>query len=141
MNVFDGWVFARKNFFEHFLRTTLTVGLLYFFIALWIMSIFGNYGDMASWSEVKQYQLFYWAVLFAAAACVAIYHGLRKENGVTKGFGITFLLLNLYTRYFEYFWDLTHKAVFFAILGVSFWYLASRVEKVWNLALLRAPKH
>jgi len=34
---------------------------------------------------------------------------------------------------FEYFWDSTHKAIFFAILALSFWYLGSRAEKIWNL--------
>jgi len=29
--------------FKSFFRTTLIVGLLYLFIALWILSIFGNY--------------------------------------------------------------------------------------------------
>ncbi|AFC72671.1 hypothetical protein MCC_05830 [Rickettsia rhipicephali str. 3-7-female6-CWPP] len=27
----------------------------------------------------------------------------------------------------------THKAVFFTILGISFWWLGSKAEKIWNL--------
>ena len=34
------------------------MGLLYLFIALWIMSIFGNYGDIERWERVKQIELF-----------------------------------------------------------------------------------
>lgn len=78
--------------FNLFYPTTLVMGLLYFFIALWLMSIFGNYGDMSSWYRVKQYELFHWAFLFGIAAFAAILHGLKMENGITKGFGITFLL-------------------------------------------------
>ncbi|MCB0405720.1 MAG: hypothetical protein KDD51_13135 [Bdellovibrionales bacterium] len=51
------------------------------------MSIFGNYGDMTSWNEVKQIELFQWSFLFALVAGGAIYHGLRFDNGMTKGFG------------------------------------------------------
>jgi len=118
---------------SRFFRTTLAVGLLYLFIALWIMSIFGNYGDMRVWQSVKQIELFHWSLLFGLVACGAIYHGLRYDNGMTKGFGITFLFINLYTRYCEFFWDTMHKAVFFALLGVSFWLLGTRAEKIWNL--------
>ncbi|MGZ3746273.1 MAG: DUF2157 domain-containing protein [Pseudobdellovibrionaceae bacterium] len=125
--------FEKKNWFEYFFRSTLTMGLLYLFIALWIMSIFGNYGDMASWNQVKQIELFHWSLLFGLASAAAIYHGLKFDNGMTKGFGITFLLINLYTRFFEYFWDSIHKAIIFALLGISFWYLGSRAEKIWHL--------
>lgn len=34
-----------------FERSTLSVGLLYLFISLWILSIFGDYGDMTSWYQ------------------------------------------------------------------------------------------
>jgi hypothetical protein len=97
------------------------------------MSIFGNYGDMHAWEKVKQIELFHWSLLFGLAAVASIYHGIKEDDGMTRGFGITFLFINLYTRFFEYFWNSTHKAIFFAILAVSFWYLGSRAEKIWNL--------
>jgi hypothetical protein len=123
-------LFLQGWFFE---RVTLIMGLLYLFIALWILSIFGNYGDMTSWSSVKQYELLPYGILFGAAAYAAIWHGLRFDNGVTKGFGLTFLFINLYTRYFEFFWDSIHKAIFFALLAISFWFIGSRAEKIWRL--------
>ncbi|HEU4683167.1 MAG TPA: hypothetical protein VFS39_01515 [Nitrospira sp.] len=96
---------------QRFYRSTLVMGLLYLFIALWIMSIFGNYGGMQAWEHAKQIELFHWSILFGAAAGWAIYHGLRHDNDITKGFGVTFLGINLYTRFFELFWDHLHKAV------------------------------
>lgn len=129
-----GALFLEKNKKFNFLfRSTLAMGLSYFFIALWLLSIFGNYGDMNSWSRVKQYELFHWAFLFGLAALGAIIHGLKFENGMTKGFGITFLFINLYTRFFEYFWESFHKAIFFAILGISFWILGSKAEIIWRI--------
>ncbi|PYM49677.1 MAG: hypothetical protein DME14_08055 [Candidatus Rokuibacteriota bacterium] len=38
-----------------------------------------------------------------------------------------------YTRFFEYFWDSLHKAVFFAVLAVSFWYLGRKAEAIWHI--------
>jgi hypothetical protein len=56
---------------------------------------------------------------------------------MTRGFGLTFIFINLYTRFFEYFWEGTHKAIFFAILALSFWYLGSRAEKIWHLNVVK----
>ena len=120
-----------------FLSLTRAIGLLYLFIALWIMSIFGNYGDAESWQRAKQIELFHWSILFAAASIASIYHGIKYDDGMTRGFGITFIFINLYTRFFEYFWEGTHKAIFFSILAISFWYLGSRAEKIWHLDSIR----
>jgi hypothetical protein len=116
---------------------TKVIGLLNLFIALWIMSIFGNYGDMTQWHKVRQHELLHWSLLFGAAAIAAIWYGLRRDDGVLRGFGLTFLFINLYTRFFEYFWDSIHKAAFFAVLAVSFWYLGSRAEAIWHFGQRR----
>lgn len=47
------------------------MGLTYLFIALWILSIFGNY-DADSWYQVSQARLLPWGLLFAVAAGVCI---------------------------------------------------------------------
>jgi MFS family permease len=112
---------------------TKTVGLLNLFIALWIMSIFGNYGDMAKWNQIPQYTLLHWSLLFGAAAIAAIWYGLRNDDAVCRGFGLTFLFINLYTRFFEFFWNTMHKAFLFSILAASFWYLGTKAEKIWQL--------
>lgn len=118
---------------SRFHRSTLVMGLLYLFIALWIMSIFGNYGDIHAWERAKQMELFHWSIIFGTVAGWAIYYGLRHDNDITKGFGVTFLGINLYTRFFELFWNNLHKAIFFALLGLSFWYIGSKAETIWNL--------
>jgi hypothetical protein len=135
-----GLSFGLKNSprFADFFTVTFVMGLLYLFVALWILSIFGNYGDMAKWSRAGTFDLFYWSLLFGAAALVTMFLGLKYDDTIARGFGITFLFINLYTKYFEYFWDHLHKAIFFGILGISFWYLGSRAEKIWLLG--EAPK-
>ena len=131
------YIFKQRSDRADFLAPSRAIGLLYLFIALWIMSIFGNYGDAESWQRAKQIELFHWSILFAAASIASIYHGVKYDDGMTRGFGITFIFINLYTRYFEYFWEGTHKAIFFAIIAISFWYLGSRAEKIWHLDSIR----
>lgn len=126
---------------QHFFRSTLVMGLLYLFLSLWIMSIFGNYGDIHAWERAKQIELFHWSILFGAVAGWAIYYGLRHDNDITKGFGLTFLGINLYTRFFELFWNGLHKALFFALLGLSFWYIGSKAESIWNLGKREERRH
>lgn len=129
-------LFKRHIRFSDFSHSTYVIGLLYLFIALWILSIFGNYGDLSSWYYVKQYELLHWGVLFAFIAIIAIAYGLKHDDATSRGFGITFLFLNLYTKYFEFFWNGTHKAIFFILLAVSFWWIGRHAEKLWNLEFL-----
>ena len=116
-----------------FYPSTLKMGLLYLFIALWILSIFGNYGDMDQWERVKQSSLVGWGLLFGATALVFIGIGIKTDDSITRGFGITFLFINLYTRYFEYCWNGLHKAVFFFFMALSFWVVGRWAEKIWNV--------
>jgi hypothetical protein len=118
---------------RNFSRPTSVLGLLYLFIALWIMSIFGNYGDIESWYRADQIELWHWSLAFGLAALGAIWHGIKYDDQLTRGFGITFLFINLYTRFFEYFWNHLHKAIFFALLAASFWFVGTHAEKIWNL--------
>ncbi len=137
--VFFGLVLTAAGIFfpkwkkrEEFSRPTLAMGFLYLFIALWIMSIFGNYGNLDTWRDIRQIELLHWSILFGLAAAAAIFYGIKKDDGMARGFGITFLFINLYTRFFEYFWNSLHKAVFFALLAASFWYIGTRAERLWN---------
>ena len=114
-----------------FERITRIMGLLYLFVALWILSIFGNYGDIESWVKVRQYELLHWSLMFGLASFVAIAIGLKFDDGVMRGFGLVFLFINLYTRFFEFCWDGLHKAAFFSLLGISLWLLGRYAEKVW----------
>lgn len=123
--------------FSDFFKSTYIMGLLYLFIALWLLSIFGNYGDMTSWYDVKQIELFHWGLIFGLVAVGTIIYGLKHDDYTSRSFGITFLFINLYTKYFEYFWDTTHKAVFFLIMAVSFWLLGRKAESIWNLEFFK----
>jgi hypothetical protein len=123
--------------FEFFQLTTYISGMMYLFVSLWLISVFGNFGTLDQWYGIKQISLFYWAIISAGACVISIMAGLKFRDEVAREFGITFLFLNLYTRYFEYFWDTWHKALFFCVLAASFWFIGRRAEKIWNLEFLK----
>jgi len=130
-----GVLVERSGRFPDFARSTLVVGLLYFFCALWILSIFGYQVDFRRFVRSDDLELALWSLALGLAALAAIVYGLRFEHGTIKGFGLTFLGIALYTKFFEHFWDGTHKAIFFAILAASFWLLGSRAEKIWHVGM------
>lgn len=134
------FVFRRIHWLHDFFGPTYVMGLLYLFVSLWILSIFGNYGDMHTWEAVKQWQLLPFGIVFGVVALAAIVYGLRADDGTSRGFGITFLFINLYTKYFEFFWNGTHKALFFIVLAVSFAAVGRWAEKIWTLGFLRREK-
>lgn len=131
------WILRKKPVFEAFYPITYIGGMVYLFVSLWLISIFGNYGTIDEWYNIRQLSLFYWAIISAAACVISIFIGLKYREDVAREFGITFLFINLYTRYFEYFWDSWHKALFFCVLAASFWLIGKRAEKIWNLEFLK----
>lgn len=116
---------------RHLYTTSKAMGLTYLFVALWILSIFGN-NDIDSWYGVTQASLLPWALLFAVAAVQCIFISLKTDDGMLRGFGLTFLAINLYTRYFEYFWEGMNKVVFFLILAASLAVIGRYAEKIWH---------
>jgi hypothetical protein len=122
-----------RKWFTEFWELTYVAGLLYLFLSLWLLSIFGNYGTIDSWWKVKQITLFYWGIIALAVAGGFMLYGLKSKDAIAREFGITFLLIFIYTKYFEYFWDSTNHTLFFAILAVSFWLIGRKAEKIWNV--------
>ncbi|WP_276134410.1 DUF2157 domain-containing protein [Polluticoccus soli] len=117
---------ARLSFTQ---RITYLAGLIIFFTGLWGVSIFGNFGSLDEWSKVRQTYVLAYSVVFGLTAAGAFYYGIKYRDDATRDFGVFFLILNLYSRYFEFFWDSMNKGLFFLMLGVSFWFIGRQVEK------------
>ncbi|MGM0581736.1 MAG: hypothetical protein ACQETL_13705 [Bacteroidota bacterium] len=115
-----------------FVEPTYWSGLIIFFMSLWFLTIFGNYNSYEIWLEIRQFYLWWYSLLLLLASFGAIIIGIKKEDSLLKNIGISFIFLNLYTRYFEYFWDELHKALFFGIIAVSFWLIGKKAEKIWD---------
>lgn len=64
---------------------------------------------------------------------IALWLGLKRDDAMLRGFGLAFLAINLYTRFFEFFWDAMPKTIFFLLLGISLWLLGRHAERIWRL--------
>ncbi|MBK1442619.1 DUF2157 domain-containing protein [Parapedobacter sp. ISTM3] len=117
---------------EPFRQISYVIGLTYLMVALWLLSIFGNYSDMDKWSQVRQWHIFYWGLLSSAVSLGLAWYGLKRQDNVAREFGIVFFIINIYTRFFEYLWDNINRAVFFLLLAASFWYIGRWAERVWS---------
>jgi hypothetical protein len=83
----------------------INVGLLYLNLSLWFLTL--PRGGLA------------WVLLFTAACIGQIVAGARLKDSRFTGFGIVFLSIDLYTRFFEHFWDRWSAGSFFLIAGVA----------------------
>ncbi|MCI0920849.1 DUF2157 domain-containing protein [Sphingobacterium rhinopitheci] len=117
---------------QPFESTSFVIGLLYTMIALWVLSIFGNYSSFDDWSLVRQYEILYWGILALLLSLGLAIFGLKKKDVAARDIGFVFFLLNLYTRFVEYLWDNINRAIFFLLLAISFWLVGRWSEKIWK---------
>lgn len=110
-------------------QTTYIIGLSVFFVSLWLVSIFGNFNSIERWQHARQLQVLIYSGFLAAASGLSFYLGIRFKDSAARDFGVLFILFNLYTRYFEYFWDTMNKGIFFVILAVTFGVLGRWLER------------
>jgi len=81
----------------------LIFGLLYLNVSLWILSLGNN-----SWT---------WVVVFSVIAVLQIVAGAYFKDSRLSGFGVAFVNIDIYTRFYEFFWDSLSKALFFTLAG------------------------
>ncbi len=100
------------------------------FTGLWGVSVFGNWSTLEGWQAVRQARMLPYAMVTGLILGAALFAGIRRNDAALRDYSILFLLLHLYTRYFEYFWDSLNKGLFFLFLAVSFGLLARWLSKV-----------
>jgi uncharacterized membrane protein len=72
-----------------------SLGLLYLNMSLLILSI---------WSHQETASIA-WILVFTTVTLAQIVLGAAWQNGLFRGFGITFFAINVFTRFHELFWD------------------------------------
>jgi uncharacterized membrane protein len=120
---------------QAFTSPTKIIAWISFLTAAWSLSILGNSSSIEVWADIKQGKLWYWAVGFTIVLIGLILYAFRKKDPFLRDVTLVFFLINIYTRYFEYFWDKTNKGLFFAILAFSFWWIGKAAEKWWKKAI------
>jgi hypothetical protein len=96
------------------------VGLLYLNVSLLILSIDGWHLD----------RLLPWVAVFTAATLLQIVAGARLHSPRFLGFGVTFLFIDLFTRFHEHFWDRLGKGLFFLVGGCGLFIAGAVAEQI-----------
>lgn len=123
----------RVAVFKPFYQNTFIFHILTLLITLWLISIFGNYASFSDWTSVSQVVILPWGGVFLLAALACIWFGTKYKRNLIREIGVVFIIVNFYTRYVEFGWEMLHPALFFAILGFSFWIIGKKAEKIWTL--------
>lgn len=121
-----------SKFTEAFFKITQTIGVTCFLFCLWLMSIFGNMANLDVWEEVAQTRFLGWSFLLLTTSLLITWWGHRRQRLIIRDLGISFFVINIYTRYAEYCWNLLPKAIFFALMGLSFWLIGKQAERIWK---------
>ncbi len=116
-----------------FQKVTLIIGVSILLFCLWLMSIFGNMVRYDVWEQLPQSNFLGWSFLLLLISGLIACWGHKKGELTLRDTGLTFLVLNLYTRYAEYFWPVLPKALFFAIMALSFWLIGRQAERLWRM--------
>jgi len=91
-----------------FFQAYEALGLVYLNLSLLILSIEGTW---------RWHQEATWAMVLFIVAIAQILAGARLHNSLITGFGVTAFAVNLFTRYFERFWNRMEMGNFFLLGG------------------------
>jgi hypothetical protein len=103
----------------------LIFGLLYLNLSLWFLTLFGEPLD--------------WVLIFTGVAIAQIIIGARLHDARFTGFGIVFLAIDLYTRFFEHFWDRLSAGFFFLLAGALAMIFGFACERWGRISPERQP--
>ncbi len=106
----------RLKAYDGFFKVWLSGGIFFSEMSLWLMSLFGNFGDIwKSYSESSG-ELFFFGTLWAAFNAALLWLGSRYQLPMLRGYAITFLIIQGYTLYF---WKIARHMGFIAATFVA----------------------
>ena len=103
---------------ERFAQTYNWVGLLTFFIAMWIISFWGFDLSYYSHARASAGELWFANILFIASSIGAMYYGAKNEHKLFFNYGLTFLIIETYTLFCSRLWDKLPFATASLLFGV-----------------------
>lgn len=126
------WLHAQvtRGRWAGFSRVYAHFGLLIINLALWFLALFGYFEKHVSWSHNEGQRLAF-SLLWAATAAASLYGGIRLGLKLLRAYGLTFLIINLYTFYFQFVAAHTGGAWFLHLLlmGGSLLWLGVSLER------------
>ncbi|MEZ4879169.1 MAG: hypothetical protein R2801_03240 [Chitinophagales bacterium] len=130
--IFSTYAIQQIKSLQSIIKTHFITNLILLLFILWQVSLFGNYNQYEQWLTTPQLHYFPFAIISMIVCTAVLFYGWKKQNELVANIGLIFLVINLLSRYFEYFWKPLHKSVFFIILGIIFAIIGWKAEKLWN---------
>ena len=89
--------------YRSFAKVWLSTGLFLTEMALWLLSIFGNFGEIdGPWREAEIGELVLFNLAWAALNLALVYAGARFTFRMLSGYGATFFIIQIYTLFFAH---------------------------------------
>lgn len=86
--------------YQGFFLVWLSGGVFFAEMALWLLSLFGNFGDIHSFYHSTAAELWLFNLLWAGVNGLLLWLGSRYRLRMLRGYAITFLIIQGYTQYF-----------------------------------------
>lgn len=98
------WLHARRAPppWQGFSRVFAHLGLLDLHLALWFLALFGWFTDSDTLWEGAELQRLLFSFLWAAVSAACVWAAARTGLRMLRGYGLTFLLVDAYTFYFQF---------------------------------------
>ena len=94
------------------------------------MSVFGNYDYAIILKEYGNPYILIYSSLFLLSNIITLIMGYKLKISSIVKYSIFFIILNLYIRYFEYFYFRMNTWIFFIILGSSTIIIGIIIERI-----------
>lgn len=85
-----------------FAKVWISAGLFLLEMSVWIMSLFGNFGDMHSWRVAPNEELIVFNAIWALLNAALVFQGARQQFKMLTGYGATFGIIQGYTLFFAH---------------------------------------
>lgn len=119
LGVFNKFILDKKyRCFANFTNIYYIAGLICINVSLWLLSIFGNNEGFIFLIDDYKQELLIYSLSFIFVDIILFVFGLKYKNKLFVNYSIFFTILNLYTRYFEYFFGKMSTWGFFIVLGL-----------------------
>lgn len=102
---FAGWLHGRFEpqalvRWQGWGKVYLSAGMFFAEMALWLLSLFGNFGEIDDWHSSTAGELWLFNLLWAGGNVALLWAGRFAGLRMARGYAITFLIIQAYTQYF-----------------------------------------
>jgi hypothetical protein len=84
-----------------FARVYAHFGALIAHLAMWFFALFGYFGEAPDWHDNAGQRVAF-SLAWAALSGLCVYGGIRLRQRLLRGYGLTFLIIDTYTAYFQF---------------------------------------